>query len=119
MNPCELILVRAIEDVRENFLPYAGTGKFFVPSTQKRTLADIPEIDVAMTWLSGYLKAFPNGGLGDAASLEHHSGSHPVCSAIALLVCSSDPGAAVSYSRLAHPRNPQCQGRQVTGCPIC
>lgn len=28
-----------------------------------------------------HLKAFPNGNLGDAASLEHHSGSHPVCSA--------------------------------------
>ena len=35
-------------------------------------------------WLAGYIKAFPNGNIGDAASLEHHSGSHPVCSAISL-----------------------------------
>lgn len=39
-----------------------------------------------------HIKAFPNGNLGDAASLEYHSGSHPVCSAIALYICSPDLG---------------------------
>ena len=37
----------SIEEVRSNFLPYARAGKFLVPSTNKRTLSDVPEIEVA------------------------------------------------------------------------